>query len=133
MKTKLDVQQRVIAFLHEKRWSLRKLALTMGLSPSTLARMMEDNPSYRGEADAWLQLARYRDLGLDEAEVLAAVGLGPKPPRQPNAGADGGRAGFYHESSRPCPAPAVRTAVRGRSLQLPNAPRAAPDGGWAGR
>jgi hypothetical protein len=79
MKTKEDVQRHVAGFLSEKRWSMRRLALAAGLPPSTLARMMEDNPAYRGEVSAWQQLARYRDLGLDEAEVLGAVGLGPRP------------------------------------------------------
>lgn len=53
MQTKADVQRRVVEFLNRKRWSMRKLALTIGLPPSTLARMMEENPTYRGEPAAF--------------------------------------------------------------------------------
>ena len=77
MQTKADVQRRVFEFLAEKRWSMRKLALVVGVPPSTLARMMEDNPTYQGEPGPWIKLAQYRELGLDEAEVLAALDLGP--------------------------------------------------------
>ena len=77
MNSKADVQAVAWEYLHRKNISVSELARRAEIPVATLQRMLRDDPTYRGRPDHWSRLARFRDLHLNEAEVLAAVGLGP--------------------------------------------------------
>lgn len=77
MLTKADVQARVLAYMQDRGLSESEMARRIGISQPTLNRILADNAAYQGSAKGWRQLAQFKPLGFSEAEVLAAVGLGP--------------------------------------------------------
>lgn len=86
MRSKADVQELVSALMRRRGTdSLSQVAREAGIHPATFQRMMEPHSPYQGKPGPWRALARY--LKRSEAEVLAAVGLGP-PPEGLKAGAD---------------------------------------------
>lgn len=88
METKAEVQAVVLDYLQRKNLSINELARRVGLSTGTLTRMLRDDPKYRGKPENWATLARFPDFHLSEADVLAAVGLGPRLRVVEAAGAD---------------------------------------------
>lgn len=78
MENKAAIQDAVQAYLRSRQWSVSELARRVGIPQATLNRMLVPNdPTYRGDPDSWLKLARYEPLHLAPAEVLAAIWLEP--------------------------------------------------------
>lgn len=80
MENKAQIQQVVQDYIRAQgpRFSVSKLARRVGIPQATLNRMLgTDDPSYRGDPDSWLKLARYAPLHLNAADVLAALWLTP--------------------------------------------------------
>lgn len=75
MHTKADIQAHVREFMQTHHLSERQLAARLGLTQPTLGRMLDPTMTYQGMPGSWRALARYAPLGLDEATVLAAVGI----------------------------------------------------------
>lgn len=81
MENKAQIQQVVQDYIRAQgpRFSVSKLARRVGIPQATLNRMLgTDDPSYRGDPDSWLKLARYWPLHLNAADVLAALWLTPE-------------------------------------------------------
>lgn len=79
MQNKAEVQAVVETYLRQADISVSELARRAGIPGATLSRMLQDDPTYRGTPETWTQLAQYAPLGLDVADVLAALGFGPRP------------------------------------------------------
>lgn len=87
MKNKAQIQEVVQDYIRAQgpRFSVSKLARRVGIPQATLNRMLgTDDPSYRGDPDSWLKLARYAPLHLAPADVLAALWLTPAERDQPS-------------------------------------------------
>ena len=77
MTTKPEVQAHVREYMQTHHLSERQMAALVGLTQPTLGRMLDPLMTYRGTLESWQALCRFGPLGLDEATVLAAVGLAP--------------------------------------------------------
>jgi hypothetical protein len=88
MDNKAAIQDTVQAYLREQGWSVSQLARRVGIPQATLNRMLVPNdPTYRGDPDSWLKLARYTPLQLSPRDVLAVLWLEPHE-RTPSTDAD---------------------------------------------
>lgn len=75
MQTKAEIQAHVREYMAAHHLSERQMAARLGLTQPTLGRMLDPTMTYQGMPGSWRALARYAPLGLDEATVLAAVGI----------------------------------------------------------
>lgn len=80
MRTKADVQARVLEVMRQEGWNETDLARETSIPQATISRMLANQPSYKGSPASWRKLAQCTPLRLTEAEVLAAVGIGPPVP-----------------------------------------------------